>query len=177
MEKTTDQYFTYPPNMHELDLATLVSMYRSRGEPRTATPGSYFACALTKRLIKQGKWWFGLYYSQDAWDRLLTRESEGYPLTEVELNVLGLTYIQAGDSKPARSFVEQSCGISPKLCFLIVNDLQQFDFLKEDEESCLSITEKGEQALRGISRRIYDQDFDEQMLFVNRRKQQSRLNL
>lgn len=163
--------------MHELDLATLVSMYRSRGEPETATPGSYFACALTQRLIKQGKWWFGLYYSQDAWDRLLTRGSNGYPLTEVEMNVLGLTKIQPEDTKPVRSFVEQSCGISPKLCFLIVNDLKQFEFLEEDEESLLTITDEGEKALQGIAQRIYDQAFDEEMLFVNRRKRQSRLNL
>lgn len=163
--------------MHELDLATLVSMYRSRGEPETATPGSYFACALTQRLIKQGKWWFGLYYSQDAWDRLLTQGSNGYPLTEVEMNVLGLTKIQPGETNPVRSFVEQSCGISPKLCFLIVNDLKQFEFLEEDEESLLTITGKGEKALQGIARRIYDQSFDEEMLFVNRRKRQSRLNL
>ncbi len=177
MDRKSDQYFKYPPNMHELDLATLVSMYRSRGEPRTATPGSYFACSLTQRLIKQGKWWFGLYYSQDAWDRLLTRGSNGFPLTEVELNVLGLTLIQPGDTEPFRSFVEQSCGISPKLCYLIINDLKQFDFVKEDDDSRLTITNEGKEALKGISQRIYDQSFDEEMLFVNRRKRQSRLNL
>jgi hypothetical protein len=93
------------------------------------------------------------------------------------MNVLGLTKIQPGDTKPVRSFVEQSCGISPKLCFLIVNDLKQFDFLEEDEESLLTITGEGEKALQGIAKRIYDQSFDEEMLFVNRRKKQSRLNL
>lgn len=76
MQKRSDFHFRYPPNIHELDLATMVSMFRSRGEPRKAAPGEYFACAYSKELLKEAKWWFGLYYSQDIWDALLTKGSE-----------------------------------------------------------------------------------------------------
>ncbi len=59
MEKKSDLYFSYPPNLHTLDLATLVSMYRERGLPKKAKPGEYFGCALTQKIVKDGKWWFG----------------------------------------------------------------------------------------------------------------------
>ena len=109
MEKSSKQFFSYPPNLHELDLATLVSMYRDRGIPKKAKPGEYFACSVTSKLIKEGKWWFGQYFSQQAWDETLTKGCEGYPLTEVEMNILGLVYA-ADDEAPKRDYVEQNCG-------------------------------------------------------------------
>lgn len=166
MDKKSDLHFTYPPNLHELDLATLVSMYRERGIPKKARPGDYFACALSKKLIKEGKWWFGQYYSQQAWDELLTKSCEGYPLTEVEMNVLGMA--QAADEEPPhRDHVEQYCGAIPKLAYMIVNDLKEFGFLSVNEHEKLMITPRGEKALQGIARRIYEKKFTPEMLFVN----------
>jgi len=170
MEQKTDAYFQYPPNLHELDLATLVSMYRSRGEPQKAPAGSYFACTFTRKMIKEGKWWFGLYYSQRAWDHLLTKGSEGFPLTEVELNILGLAMAQPEGEPPKRDLVEKNCGVIPKLGYMIVNDLKQFGFLNEDENHHLRITPRGEKALQGISRRIYEHKFTDEMLLINQQR-------
>lgn len=167
MEKKSNLHFSYPPNLHELDLATLVSMYRERGIPKKARPGEYFACSLTKKLIKEGKWWFGQYYNQKAWDELLTKSCEGYPLTEVEMNVLGIAYA-SGDEPPARDYVEQQCGAVPKLAYMIVNDLKEFGFISVDEQDRLMITPRGEKALQGIARRIYEKKFSPEMLNVNR---------
>lgn len=166
MEKKSNFHFSYPPNLQELDLATLVSMYRDRGMPRNAKPGKYFACAVTRKLIKEGKWWFGLYYSQKAWDNLLTRGSEGYPLTEVELNVLGMV-LNAGNDAVLRDSVEQNCGAVSKLAYMIVNDLKEFGFLASEATDRLMITPRGEKALQGIARRIYDKKFSPEMLLAN----------
>lgn len=163
MDKRSDFIFRYPPNIHELDLATMVSMYRSRGEPRKAAPGKYLACTVSRNLLKEGKWWFGLYYSQKAWDSLLTSGSEGYPLTEMEMNVLGLV-LASGEEPAHRETIEKNCGAIPKLAYLIVNDLKQFEFLREDEHGYLMVTPRGERALQGISRRIYEKRFTVEML-------------
>lgn len=165
MDKRSDFHFTYPPNLQELDLATLVSMYRDRGMPKKAGAGNYFACAETHKLIKEGKWWFGLYYSQEVWDKMLTPSSEGYPLTPVELNVLGMV-LDAGDEPVKRTFVEEDCGAVSKLAYMIVNDLKEFGFLSGDHADRLMITPRGEKALQGIARRIYDRKFNPEMLQV-----------
>lgn len=162
MHKRSDFVFKYPPNLQELDLATMVSMYRDRGEPRKAAPGKYLACAVTHKLLKEAKWWFGLYYSQAAWDELLTKGSEGYPLTEAELNLLGL--VIASEDPPHREYVEKHIGTLPKLAYLIVNDIKQFGFLQEDEHGYLRITPRGERALQGICRRLYEKRFTPEML-------------
>jgi hypothetical protein len=164
MQKKSDHIFKYPPNLQELDLASMVSMYRDRGEPRKAAPGKYLACAITHKLLKEAKWWFGLYYSQSAWDNLLTKGSEGYPLTEGELNVLGL--ILASEEPPHREYVEKNIGVLPKLAYLIVNDIKQFGFILEDDHGFLRITPRGERALQGITRRIYEKRFTPEMLFA-----------
>jgi hypothetical protein len=163
MQKRSDFYFKYPPNIHELDLATMVNMYRSRGEPRKAGPGQQFACASSGHLLREAKWWFGLYYSQKTWDELLTKGSEGFPLTDVELNVLGLVYISEEDP-PHREYVEKNSGVTEKLAYLIVNDLRSFGFLDEDDSGFLRIPPRGEKALHGISRRIYEKRFMPEML-------------
>lgn len=168
MEKKTNLYFSYPPNLHELDLATLVSMYRERGMPKKARPGDYFACVVSKKLIKEGKWWFGQYFSQQAWDELLTKSCEGYPLTEVEMNVLGMA-MAASDEPPKRDQVEQHCGAIPKLAYMIVNDLKEFGFLSLDDHERLMITPRGEKALQGFARRLYGKKFSSDMLQVNHR--------
>lgn len=166
MEKKSEIYFSYPPNLHELDLATLVSMYRERGIPKKARPGEYFACSLSRKLIKEGKWWFGQYFSQQSWDQLLTKSCEGYPLTGVEMNVLGMAYA-AGDEPAHRDYVEQQCGAVPKLAYMIVNDLKEFGFLSIDDQERLMITPRGEKALQGLARRIYEKKFSPDMLQVN----------
>ena len=166
MEKKSDLYFSYPPNLHTLDLATLVSMYRERGLPKKAKPGEYFGCALTQKVVKDGKWWFGQYYSQEAWNKLLTKSCEGYPLTEIEMNVLGLAQV-ANQGPPKREYVEQNCGALSKLAYMIVNDLKEFGFLSLNEQDRLMITPRGEKALQGIARRMYDRKFNANMLFVN----------
>lgn len=167
MDKKSDIFFSYPPNLHEVDLATLVSMYRDRGIPKKAKPGEYFACALTQKLIKNGKWWFGRYYSQQAWNDMLTKSCEGYPLTEVEMNILGLA-LMAENEPPKRDYVEQNAGALPKLSYMIVNDLREYGFLSLDDQDRLMITPRGEKALQGIARRIYDKKFNAGMLYLNR---------
>ena len=162
----SDLYFQYPPNLNILDLATLVSMYRSRGEPRRAQPGEYLGCAKSLKLVKEAKWWFGLYYSQSSWDHMLTKDSKGYPLTPVELNVLGLTGL-ADDKMSQRTFVENNSGAIPKLVYMVVNDLKVFEFIDESEEGFLQITKDGEKALNGIARRMYEKKFVPEMLLVN----------
>lgn len=166
MEKKSNLYFSYPPNLHELDLATLVSMYRERGIPKKARPGDYFACTVTQKLIKEGKWWFGRYFSQQAWDELLTKSCEGYPLTDVELNVLGMA-LAADGNPPQRDFAEQHCGAVSKLAYMIVNDLKEFGFLSIDDQERLMITPRGEKALQGIARRLYEKKFSPEMLLIN----------
>lgn len=163
MHKRSDFYFKYPPNIHELDLATMVNMFRSRGEPRKAPPGEYFACAYSHELLKEAKWWFGMYFSQKTWDALLTKGSEGYPLTDIELNVLGHVYMSENEA-PHREFVERNAGVTEKLAYLIVNDLRSFGFLNEDDSGFLKITPRGEKALHGLARRIYEKRFMPEML-------------
>lgn len=167
MESQSDFIFKYPPNLQELDLATMVSMYRERGEPKKAAPGKYLACTVTRKLIREAKWWFGLYYSQEAWDSLLTKSSEGYPLTEAELNALGL--IEAsGEEPPHREYVEKNIGVMPKLSYLILNDIKQFGFIQENDQGFLMITPRGERALQGIARRLYKKRFSPEMLVAFR---------
>ncbi|HKJ32119.1 MAG TPA: hypothetical protein VKA34_09840 [Balneolales bacterium] len=166
MLKRTDQYFRYPPNLNVLDLATLVSLYRSRGEPRKAPAGDYFACHVSYKLVKEAKWWFGLYYSQETWDRLLTKGSKGFPLTEIELNILGMAK-EPPNEQADRQFIENNTGTLSQLAFLIINDLKQFEFLEEDEHNWLRITKEGEKALDGIAKRIYEKKFVPEMLHIN----------
>lgn len=163
MQKRSDFHFRYPPNIHTLDLATMVSMFRSRGEPRKAAPGEYLGCAVSQQILKEAKWWFGIYYSQDIWDALLTKGSEGYPLTEVEMNVLGHVYVSTEEA-PHREYIEKHSGVADKLAYLVVNDLRSFGFLSEDEGGFLTITPRGEKALNGIARRIYEKRFMPEML-------------
>ncbi|GAB5410692.1 MAG: hypothetical protein BalsKO_30570 [Balneolaceae bacterium] len=141
----------------------MVNMYRSRGEPRKAPPGEYLSCSISQALMKEAKWWFGLYYSQEVWDELLTKGCEGFPLTNIELNVLGQVFVS--EEEPThREFVEKNAGITEKLAYLIVNDLRTFGFLSEDEGGFVQITPRGEKALHGISRRIYEKRFMPEMI-------------
>lgn len=163
MQQRSNFHFKYPPNIHELDLATMVNMYRSRGEPRKAPAGEYISCAISQILLKEAKWWFGLYYSQEVWDELLTKGSEGFPLTNIELNVLGQVLMNEEEA-PHRESVEKNAGVAEKLAYLIVSDLRVFGFLSEDESGFVRITPRGEKALHGISRRIYEKRFLPEML-------------
>lgn len=158
MVKKKQPYFTYPPNLNILDLATLVSMYRSRGEPTKAAAGNFLACSQSKKLLREAKSWFGLYYSQTAWDDLLTKNSEGYPLTEVEMNILGMAYYPP-ETGALRSFVEKNSGTLPQLAFLIVNDLKQFGFIIETATEIIELTKPGLLALEGIANRIHGTRF------------------
>lgn len=163
MEKKSDHILSYPPNLQELNLATLVNLYRERGEVLKARAGNYVACAISKHLLREAKSWFGLFYSQDAWDSLLTKNSGGYPLTEAEFNAFGLIYSNR-DEPPHREFVEKNIGTLPKLAYLIINDIKQFGFINEDESGFLTITSSGEKALQGISKRVYGRSFTKEML-------------
>lgn len=163
MDKKSDHIFSYPPNLQELDLATLVNLYRERGEVLKAKAGGYVACAVTKKLLREAKSWFGLFYSQEAWDSLLTKNSGGYPLTEAEMNALGLIQVNR-EEPPHREYVEKNTGTLPKLAYLIINDIKQFGFIKEDESGFLTITPTGEKALQGIAKRIYSRKFSSEML-------------
>lgn len=169
MIKRSEIYFRYPSNLNMLDLATLVSMYRNRGEPIKAPSGDYFACSLSLKLIREAKCWFGLYYTQSAWDQLVTRGSQGYPLTEAEMNTLGLA-AHMDEHPNSREFVERNIGVMPQMGYMIVNDLKTFGFLAEDDQHLLYLTEHGEDALHGIARRIYDKKYIPEMLYVNQQR-------
>ena len=157
-----------------LDLATIVSLYRSRGEPYKAVPGEIIACAREKRIIKQSKTWFGLHYSQPAWDEMLTEGSEGFPLTEAEFNMLGLVYTPARPGQD-KEFIEQHCGIIPQMAFMIFGDLRQYGFIEQEEveeedekEPIFGLTTKGMEALEGLSWRLYEQEYSEELLLANK---------
>jgi hypothetical protein len=169
MIKRSEIYFRYPSNLNMLDLATLVSMYRNRGEPLKAPSGEYFACSHSFKLVKEAKCWFGLYYTQSSWDHLLTRDSKGYPLTEAELNILGLA-AHHDENPNSRSFIEKNCMVTPQLAYMIVNDLKSFGFLLEDDHSHLLLTEDGEDALNGLAKRIYDRKYIPEMLLINHQR-------
>lgn len=153
------KYFRYPENLNILDLATLVSMYRSRGEPVKAPSGEYYTCADSFKLVKEAKCWFGLYYSQTSWNQLLTRDCRGYPLTDLEMNILAGALYPPDDKPVPRTELEESLDTVPQLAYLIVNDLKQFGFLQEDEENALHVTSAGELALQGLASRIYEKNF------------------
>ncbi len=167
MQRKSTDFFMYPPNMHVLDLASMVGMYRARGEPRRAASGEYYTCAKTKKLEKEARFWFGLYYSQQSWDQLLTKDSSGYPMTETEFNILGMA-IHPPDDNRHRSHIESQMGIMPQLAFLIVNDLIQFGFLQIYDNGMLGITDSGRKALEGFARRLYEKKFTPEMLSVYR---------
>ncbi|MDI6402039.1 hypothetical protein QLX67_08540 [Balneolaceae bacterium ANBcel3] len=165
MHKKSGGFFVYPPNLKMLDLASMVSLYRSRGEPRRAPSGEYFGCVATKKLVKEAKFWFGLYYSQPAWDKALTKDSLGYPLTEVEFNILGMTLYPPDDNNH-RSQIEAHSGFIPQLAFLMVNDLKQFGFLQEQDNGLLSLTDNGNKALFGFSKSVFERKFTPELLNV-----------
>jgi hypothetical protein len=139
-------------------------MYRKRGEPVEAPAGEYLGCALTHQLIRKAKWWFGLYYSQEAWDQLLTEDANGYPLTAIEFTILGLTKVEGNQSHFDRSYVEQHSGTIPQFAFMIINDLKQFGLLEGEHKNELMITAEGRRALNGLSRRIYGRAFSAKMI-------------
>lgn len=167
--KSEQNCFQYPPNIRTLDLASLVSIYRSRGEPYTVPATEAVACCVTRRLLKHSKRWFGLHFSQKAWDALLTTGSEGYPLTEVEFNVMGLVKAPP-QPRISREFIEQNCGIVSQLGFLIFNDLRQFGFIDEPEEHIFELSQRGEIALDGLSRRLFDTGFKPDLLWIHNNK-------
>ncbi|MCH8485303.1 MAG: hypothetical protein LAT75_00455 [Candidatus Cyclonatronum sp.] len=154
----------YPPNIQILDLATLVSLYRSRGEPFDVPAAEIVSCAVTHRIIKRTKRWFGLHYSQKAWDSLLTTGSEGYPLTPAEFNILGLAGLPP-QPPLTREFAQKNCGTTAELGYLIINDLVQFGFLEATAGHELYLAERGEIALDGISRRLYGTEFKPELLW------------
>ncbi|MCC5926801.1 MAG: hypothetical protein JJU41_09610 [Bacteroidetes bacterium] len=169
MIKRNDNYFRYPPNLNMLDLATLVSLYRSRGEPVKSAAGDYFGCAHSFKLVREAKTWFGLHYSQASWDAMLTKDAQGYPLTEAEMNVLGLASGLGGHPQ-TREFIEKNIGVIPQLGYMIVNDLKTFGFVEEQEGGTLSLSSTGEDALNGIAKRIYEKKFIPEMLQISRER-------
>jgi len=97
---------------------------------------------------------------------MLTTGSEGYPLTEIEYNVLGLV-LTPPQPRISREFIEQNCGIVSQLGFLIFNDLRQFGFIEEPEEHLFELSHRGEVALDGLSRRLFDEAYKQEFLWVN----------
>ncbi len=166
MSAVAQAYFEYPPNIQVLDLATLVSTYRQRGEAFSVPPAEIVSCAVTRRILKRSKRWFGLHYSQKAWDALLTTGSEGYPLTPAEFNILGLAAAPPEDAEAlSRDFAQKNCGTTAELGYLIINDLIQFGFLSSPNDYELYLTARGEIALDGLSRRLYGTAFDAELLW------------
>lgn len=163
MRSTGRPTFAYPPNLSALDLAFWVPLYRNRGEPVKAPAGEYVTCAYTLEFIKAARHWFGLYISPKMWDKLLTKNAKGYPLTFHEFQIMGLTLFPLqGNSK--RSFIEQQIQGPSQLAFMITKDLIAFDFLQQDEADQLRLTSMGEKALDGFARHIFDQNFHPEML-------------
>ena len=169
MQKKSNDFFSYPPNLQMLDLASMVGMYRMRGEPRRAPSGEYFACCRSRKLIKEAKYWFGLFYSQSAWDQLLTKDSGGYPLTQIEFSVMGFC-VYPPEENNHRSAIESHTGFIPQLTFLIVNDLKQFGFIQEYDNGLLAITNTGQKALEGFAKRVYEARFSADMLALDHRE-------
>jgi hypothetical protein len=166
MEKS-DLCFRYPTNLNILDLASLVGMYRNRGMPVKADPGSHFCCAQTHRLVKEAKNWFNLQYCQAGWDNLLTPNCKGYPLTNVEFNILGVVHSMP-KSEVNREVLESSCGVVSQLAYIIINDLRGFNFIEEDEFGHFERTFDGEKALQGFAKRVYEKRFSPDMLIIQR---------
>lgn len=166
MEKS-DLSFRYPTNLNILDLASLVGMYRNRGMPVKADPGSHFCCAQTHRLVKEAKNWFNLQYCQAGWDNLLTPNCKGYPLTNVEFNILGVVHSMP-KSEVNREVLESSCGVVSQLAYIIINDLRGFNFIEEDEFGHFELTFDGEKALQGFAKRVYEKRFSPDMLIIQR---------
>lgn len=169
MAKVTDYeeevFFQYPGNIGDVELASMILLYRSRGEVVKATPSTFFCCSLENRLIKQAKDWFGKSYSQSAWDRMLTNGSKGYPLTPHEMHLLGY----AATKKPNHQFylrneVSRYLQLPESFCYVLMNDLEQFGFLQQGEQQQMLITDEGEKALQGISRRIFKKRYREEFL-------------
>lgn len=129
--------------------------------------GEHISCAVTGNLLRQSKRWFGLHYSQKAWDKMLTTGSEGYPLTETELNVLGLIY-NPPVSRVDKEFIGQHAGLVSQLVFLIYNDLRQFGFLEEANDGSVSLSRRGEIALDGVCRRLYESSFSPDYLIYHK---------
>lgn len=167
--RRSDYLLRYPPNLQMLELANLVAMYRDRGAAVKAKPGEYLACCITGKLLKEAKYWFGLFYSQQAWDSLLTKNSKGYPLTEIELNVLGMI-AQPPDVPDLKSFIESHLHVPNQIAYLIMQDLKKFEFF-EEEDGVYSITTSGQKALDGIARRIFEINFIPEMLFIAEEEQ------
>lgn len=162
-------FFQYPPNINMLDLATIVSLYRSRGEPYKAAPGEIIACAHEKKIIKQSKTWFGLHFSQTAWDEMLTDGSEGFPLTEAEFNILGMVYTPVSPEQD-KEYIEQHCGIISQMAFMIFGDLRQYGFIEQEDDEVpeFGLTTKGKEALEGLSWRLYESEYSEDLLLANK---------
>ena len=65
-----------------------------------------------------------------------------------------------------RTFMDNNVGVRQQLAFMIGNDMKQFGFLRESENELLYITPKGEEALQGICRRIFEKKFHPDMLMI-----------
>ncbi|HBD42775.1 MAG TPA: hypothetical protein DC011_03620, partial [Bacteroidetes bacterium] len=110
-----------------------------------------------------GKWWFGLYYCQSSWDSLLTKNAKGVPMTPTEFLAMGK--IATSQEPVYREFLEVQLDVSPKLSYLLLNDLKQFGFVLEDPQSVLTLSLDGEKALDGLSRRLFEKRFQPDLLF------------
>lgn len=163
MRNTGQPTFAYPQNMAALDLAVWVPFYRNRGEPAKAPAGEYFTCAYTLEFVKTARHWFGLYISPKMWDKLLTKNAKGYPLTFHEFQLMGLTLFPL-QSNTERSFIEQQIQGPSQLPFMITKDLIAFGFILQAEHNQLQLTTAGEKALDGFARHVYDQNFHPEML-------------
>lgn len=162
-EYEEDVYFNYPANIHQIELANLILIYRSRGEVVQASPSNYLCCAADDVLIKQGKTWFGKTFSQEAWDRMLTPYSNGYPLTPYEMHILGYAANKNQGKAFSKQEVEACLKLSSSFVYVLINDLVNFGFIELQDEQ-LIINEIGEKALHGISRRIFKKRYREEML-------------
>lgn len=162
-EYEEDVFFNYPANIHQIELANLILIYRSRGEVVQASPSNYLCCAMDDVLIKQGKTWFGKVYSQEAWDKMLTPYSNGYPLTPYEMHILGYAAFRNNGKPFSKQEVESFLKLSSSFVYVLINDLVSFGFI-ELQDDLLVLTDVGEKALHGMSRRITKKRYKEEML-------------
>jgi hypothetical protein len=162
-EYEEDVFFNYPANIHQIELANLILIYRSRGEVVQASPSNYLCCAMDDVLIKQGKTWFGKTFSQDAWDKMITPYSSGYPLTPYEMHILGYAAFRHEGNAYTKQQVETCLKLSSSFVYVLINDLVNFGFIELQDDQ-LILTETGDKALHGISRRIFKKRYREEML-------------
>ena len=132
MEKKSNHIFSYPPNLQELDLATLVNLYRERGEVLKALDGKLRGLRNHKKTAEGGQIVVWSFLQPGRLGLSPYKKLGRLSINGSRNERPGLVYSNRKEP-PHREFVEKNIGTLPKLAYLIINDIKQFGFIKEDE--------------------------------------------